>query len=82
MTESMVRVESQYGSAVLPVHVTPSVGEGQLFATFHTRDIFLNALTGPNRDREVDTPEYKVTAVRLERLSDGADSRSADATLT
>ena len=37
---------------------------GQLFATFHTKEAFLNAVTSPNCDTVV-TPEYKVTAFGL-----------------
>jgi formate dehydrogenase major subunit len=62
-----VRVVSAYGSAVLPAHLSHEVEPGQLFATFHTPAFFLNALTGPHRDALTGTPEYKVTAVRLER---------------
>jgi formate dehydrogenase major subunit len=61
-----VRLVSQYGSAVMRAHFSTAVAEGQLFATFHTAKAFVNALTGPNRDSLVDTPEYKVTAVRIE----------------
>jgi predicted molibdopterin-dependent oxidoreductase YjgC len=42
---------------------------GQLFATFQTKEFLVNALTGANRDSVTDTPEYKVTAVRLERVA-------------
>jgi formate dehydrogenase major subunit len=61
-----VRVTSRHGSVVLPVHVTDRVREGQVFATFHTRAAFVNRLTSPWRDEVTGTPEYKVTAVRLE----------------
>jgi formate dehydrogenase major subunit len=64
----LVRVESQYGVAVLPLRVSAVVARGQLFATFQTKEIFLNAVTGSNRDPVVGTPEYKVTAVRVERV--------------
>jgi formate dehydrogenase major subunit len=64
-----VRVVSRYGASVLPVHLSNEVMQGQLFATFQTADFLVNVLTGPNRDRITDTPEYKVTAVRLERVA-------------
>jgi formate dehydrogenase major subunit len=64
-----VRVVSQYGAAVLPVRVSPQVGRGQLFATFQTKEFLVNAIIGANRDSVTSTPEYKVTAVRLERVS-------------
>ena len=60
-----VRVVSAHGAATLPVHVSPNVARGQLFATFQSRELSVNALTGPACDG-VGTPEYKVTAVRLE----------------
>lgn len=62
------RIRSRYGEAVLPVKINSSVRPGELFATFHVADVFLNYLTGPRRDRYVKTPEYKVTAVIVEKL--------------
>jgi predicted molibdopterin-dependent oxidoreductase YjgC len=63
----LVRLVSRYGAAVLPIHYSPAMVPGQLFATFHTVEAFLNAVTGPYRDAVVGTPAYKVTAVRIER---------------
>jgi formate dehydrogenase major subunit len=63
----LVHVVSRYGAVTLPACVNPGVNAGQLFATFQSPDVFLNALTGPHRDPIVGTPEYKVTAVRIER---------------
>lgn len=68
-----VRIESRYGSAVLPVHLAASVRQGQLFATFQTKEIFLNAVTGPLRDRVTGAPEYKVTAVQVHRVDSSAE---------
>jgi len=59
------RIRSRYGEATLPIRITPDVESGQVFATFHTLDVFLNRVTGPRRDRYVKTPEYKVTAVQI-----------------
>ena len=69
-----VRVTSRHGTAVMPVRVNPAVKPGELFATFHTAEVFLNELTGGRRDRHVDTPEYKVTAVRVEPWDGPSDS--------
>ncbi len=69
-----VRVVSEYGTTVLPARFSAAVVPGQLFATFHTKEVFLNAVTGPNRDPVVGTPEYKVTAVRIERPVEGQTS--------
>lgn len=63
-----VRLRSRHGQAELPVRVTASVSPGQLFATFHSPASATNALTSHFRDRDVDTPEYKVIAVRIETI--------------
>jgi formate dehydrogenase major subunit len=67
-TGDFARVASDHGTAVLPVHVTARVSPGQLFATFHTRESFLNQVTGPERDPFTGTPAYKCTAVTVARL--------------
>jgi formate dehydrogenase major subunit len=66
--DDLVRVVSRYGSAQLPLRMTDRVKRGELFATFCTVETFLNRVTGPYRDRLAGTPEYKVTAVRLEKV--------------
>ena len=62
-----VRIRSRYGEATLPIRITSTVKAGELFATFHTAEVFLNRVTGPHRDRYVKSPEYKVTAVGIEK---------------
>lgn len=64
-----VLLKSAYGEAKLPVEITNTMNEGELFATFHDPKIFLNAVTSPVRDRMVDSSEFKVTAVRVEKLA-------------
>jgi formate dehydrogenase major subunit len=63
-----VRLRSAYGKAQLPIRGNSAVKPGELFATFHTAEVFLNNLTSPYRDKHTMTPEYKVTAVSIERL--------------
>ena len=63
-----VRLRSRYGNANLPVRINSAVKQGELFATFHTAEVFLNNVTSPYRDRYVLAPEYKVTAVRIDKL--------------
>jgi formate dehydrogenase major subunit len=65
---ALVRVTSRHGAATLPARLTDMVQDGQLFATFHRPDVRVNALTGPHRDAVTGTPEYKVTAVRVEAI--------------
>ncbi len=73
-----VRVESRYGAAVLPARISAAISSGQVFATFQTKEIFLNRVTGANRDSIVGTPEFKVTAVRIERVDkEVEESRSS-----
>ena len=63
-----VRMRSRYGEAVLPVEISDKVKAGELFASFHDPRVFLNYVTGPARDRFTLAPEFKVTAVNIEKL--------------
>ena len=54
-----VRVVSAYGAACCPRECLGAVRPGQLFATFHTADVFLNRVTGPHRDGRVATSEER-----------------------
>jgi formate dehydrogenase major subunit len=60
-------IRSRHGAATLPVRISAAVKPGELFATFHDPTVFLNEVTGPERDRFTGTPAYKVTAVRIDR---------------
>lgn len=61
-------VVSRYGHCVLPVHVDSRIRPGEAFSTFHSVGRFVNKVTGPTRDRRTGAPEYKVTAVRVEKV--------------
>ncbi|MBJ6765921.1 formate dehydrogenase subunit alpha [Myxococcaceae bacterium JPH2] len=63
-----VRVRSRYGEAILTMRRSARVRPGETFTTFHTAEVFINAVTGPHQDGDTHTPEYKVTAVRVERV--------------
>lgn len=63
-----VRLKSHYGEAILPVRINQAIARGELFATFHTIEAGLNNVTGPHRDKFVDAPEYKVVAVRIDKV--------------
>ena len=65
----VVSVISRYGEAQMPARVSKTVRQGELFATFHSTRVFLNRITSRYRDRYVQAPEFKVTAVRLEKLN-------------
>jgi formate dehydrogenase major subunit len=62
-----VRVRSRHGEAIIPLRLDSRMKPGELFATFHAAEVFLNQLTSPHRDKVVMTPEYKVVAVSLEK---------------
>ncbi|MEM3096690.1 MAG: formate dehydrogenase subunit alpha [Nitrososphaerota archaeon] len=64
---NIARVTSRYGETTLRVRISPTVRTGTAFVTFHTSQAFINRITSPYRDSHVTTPEYKVTAIRLER---------------
>ncbi|MBI2924882.1 MAG: formate dehydrogenase subunit alpha [Verrucomicrobia bacterium] len=63
-----VRLSSEQGSAELPVRISGHVKPGEVYTTFHSTRVFLNQITTSHRDRYTKTPEYKVTAVRIEKL--------------
>ena len=63
-----VRVVSKYGEVTMPVHISPRVRLGELFATFHKPEQLINRVTSRHRDRYVQAPEFKVTAVRVEKI--------------
>ncbi len=63
-----VRIRSAYGETVQSVIISDTVRPGELFTTFHTPEVFINKITNPNRDRYAATPEYKVTAVNIEKF--------------
>jgi formate dehydrogenase major subunit len=68
-TGDSVRVHSSYGTARIKARVTDRVTAGELFATFHDPRIGINRLTSPFRDSIVQSPEYKLTAVAIEKLA-------------
>ncbi|MBK9707405.1 MAG: formate dehydrogenase subunit alpha [Acidobacteria bacterium] len=62
-----VTLRSRYGEAVLPVRINDNLKRGELFTTFHNPEVFLNYITSPHHDSYTRAPEYKVTAVRIEK---------------
>jgi formate dehydrogenase major subunit len=61
------RIESRHGHAILPVLVRAGMHAGEVFATFHTAEAFVNRVTGSGMDPITHTPEYKRTAIRIVR---------------
>ena len=63
-----VRLRSRQGEAELPARVSDGIKPGEVYTTFHSTRVFLNQITTSHRDRYTKTPEYKVTAVTVEKL--------------
>lgn len=65
-TGARVRVRSRHGAVVMEARVTDAIRPGTAFATFHDSRVGLNRITSAVRDRIVQAPEYKVTAIAVE----------------
>jgi len=63
-----VKVSSRRGEVEARAKVTDRVRPGVVFMTFHFYDVPTNVLTAQNLDPVAKTPEYKVTAVRVEKI--------------
>jgi formate dehydrogenase major subunit len=66
-----VEVASARGSVQTRACVTTRVAAGNLFLSFHFPEVKTNLLTSGNADPLTSCPEYKVTAVRIERIGPG-----------
>jgi formate dehydrogenase alpha subunit len=62
-----VRLVSARSEATLPVVVSERVRPGELFTSFHFPSSNVNALLSSSADESSKCPEYKVSAVRVER---------------
>jgi formate dehydrogenase major subunit len=72
-----VVLRSRYGHATIAVNIDAAQRPGEVFATFHMAETFVNRVTSSQRDTIVNTPEYKVTAVRLEYCPTGIGTSDA-----
>jgi formate dehydrogenase major subunit len=62
-----VIVSSRRGAVTLAAQPTERVAPGELFMAFHFPEALANVLTSQATDAATGCPEYKVTAVALER---------------
>lgn len=68
----VVRVSSRRGSVTTPVRLDPGLRPGLAFMTLHFPDqVETNLLTIEAWDPKSGTAEFKATAVRIDRLSEG-----------
>lgn len=63
-----VRLSSRRGTIELAAQVTERVAAGTLYTTFHFSETVVNELTIAARDPQAHCPEYKICAVRLEKV--------------
>lgn len=64
----MVRVSSRRGSIKLRARVSPQPKQGIIFIPFHFREAAANVLTNAALDPVSKIPEYKVCAVKIEKI--------------
>ncbi|MDA8164274.1 MAG: hypothetical protein M0017_04500 [Desulfobacteraceae bacterium] len=64
-----VRLVSRRGSLTLRAAVTGRMGPGQVYTSFHFTEAAVNRLLGAARDPSSHCPEYKVCAVRVEKVA-------------
>ncbi len=68
ITGDMVRVTSRRGEATGKARLTDKLPRGMVFMTFHFAEVPANMLTGDAVDPVAKIPEYKVSAVRVEKV--------------
>ncbi|MEX1057000.1 MAG: molybdopterin dinucleotide binding domain-containing protein, partial [Natronospirillum sp.] len=62
-------ISSRAGQTVLRAHITDRMPPGVVFTTFHHPGSGANVITTDNSDWATNCPEYKVTAVQVEKVS-------------
>jgi predicted molibdopterin-dependent oxidoreductase YjgC len=65
------KIISRRGEVVTKVQLTDWINPGTIFMSFHFMEANANVLTNPALDPICKIPEYKVCAVRVEKISDG-----------
>ena len=66
--QGQVRIESRRGSIKAETWITDRVPPGMVFANFHFPESPANELTLAALDPVAKIPEYKICAVRLEKI--------------
>lgn len=65
----LIRLISRRGAIEVKARITDVVSRGSVFVPFHFAEAAANVLTNPAVDPVVKIPEYKVCAVRIEKVS-------------
>jgi formate dehydrogenase major subunit len=72
-SDDWVGIRSRAGETVLRAHVTDRVQPGVVYTTFHFPESGANVITTDNSDWATNCPEYKVTAVQVEPVTQPAE---------
>jgi len=72
-TDDWVGIRSRAGETVLRARVTERVQPGVVYTTFHFPESGANVITTDNSDWATNCPEYKVTAVEVEPVTQPAE---------
>jgi len=72
-----VKVSSRRGSIVVRARVTDDVSPGANYMSFHYYETPTNVLTQQALDPVAKTPEFKVTAIRIEKAEGGDGDEDA-----
>ena len=68
----VVRVTSRRGSVDVPVRIVHGLRRGLVFMAFHAPDdVDVNQLTIDDWDPKSGTAEFKATAVRIDKITEG-----------
>jgi formate dehydrogenase alpha subunit len=65
----LIRVSSRRGSITTHITITDKVPEGTVFMTFHYKESPVNELTNSAYDPVTKTAEFKVCAVKMEKIA-------------
>jgi len=65
----LTRLRSRRGAIEVEARITPIVQSGSVFVPFHFAETAANVLTNPALDPVVKIPEYKICAVKLEKVT-------------
>ena len=65
----LAQLISRRGTVSVRIQVTEQVPAGSVYTTFHFPEMPINRLTIDARDAKAQCPEYKICAVRLEKLA-------------
>lgn len=71
--EGFMRVTSRRGSILTRVTITERVKPGMIFMTFHYKESPVNELTNAAYDPITLTAEYKISAVRIEKVNEAPE---------